>query len=338
MYSRFKKLYPLLFITAIIAGCERLTSSGNDNDNLPPTVPGGVNIFYSQDGTIGIEWILNNEYDIKSYQVYRSINDSLHFRLIASVYSDYFIDDSLEYDTTYYYYVTALDNDNNESEPSKILSAKPVNINSPRKPAYPEINARNWLDSISIYLNWTSNTEGDISYYEIHRSEVKDFTPGGETLIGTSRTNSYQDKYDLKLYTYYYYKIIAVDKDKLKSQASDEIYDTIFGVPELLFPSDDSTVSYFNYFKIKAIAMPARYKIVLQTNEYFGEIWTKEFDSDIVNDTISILFDASYIELHKNYYWRIITYSFNNNQPNSISGLYRFSLKEQSKTGLNHFK
>jgi hypothetical protein len=328
MYFRFKKLCFFLIITALIAGCDRQSSSVNENDELPPSVPAGVNIFYSQDGTIGIEWILNNEYDIKSYQVYRSINDSLHFRLIASAYSDYFIDDSLEYDTTYFYFVTALDKHNNESGPSKLLSATPVNKKNPGKPAYPEINARNWLDSISIYLSWVANPESDISHYEIHRSEQKDFTPGNETLVGTSETNYYQDKSDLKFYFYYYYKIIAVDKGNLKSTASDENFDLIFEIPQLLYPTDKSLVNYFNYFLIKAVAVPAKYKIVLQTNEYFGEIWTKEFDSNIVNDTISILFDASYIELYKDYYWRIITYSGNSIQPNSISRLYRFTLKE----------
>ncbi|RJP63824.1 MAG: hypothetical protein C4539_15565 [Ignavibacteriales bacterium] len=328
MYFRFNKFCCFIIITALIAGCERQSSSVNDNDELPPAVPAGVNIFYSQDGKIGIEWILNNEYDIKSYQVYRSENDSLHFRLIASAYQDYFVDDSLDYDTTYFYYITALDNDNNESEPSKFVSAKPANKNNPGKPAYPEINARNWLDSISIYLSWANNPESDISHYEIHRSEQQDFTPGSETLLGISLTNSYSDKYNLKLYTNYYYKIIAVDKGNLKSGASDEIYDSIFEIPRLLYPSDKSLVNYFNYFLIKAVAVPAKYKIVLQTNEYFGEIWTKEFESNIVNDTISIIFDADYIELYKDYYWRIITYSNNSLKPNSISGLYRFTLKE----------
>jgi len=327
MCFRFKRYYFILLIVAL-TGCERPTSSDSDHDELPPSTPAGVNIFYSQDGTVGIEWLLNNEYDVKQYKVYRSVNDSLHFLLIGSASYDYFIDDSLEYDTTYFYYVTAIDDNDNESIPSKILNAKPANVRSPGKPAYLEINARNWQDSISIYLTWGKNSEGDISHYEIHRSESKDFTQDSTTLIGKSKINSYQDKNNLKLYNNYYYKIIAVDKGNLKSTASEEIYDAIFAVPGIIYPLDNSVVKYFNYFLIKSVAMPAKYKIVLQTNEYFGEIWTKEFESNVINDTISILFDASYIGLNINYYWRMITYSGNSLQPNSISRLYKFSLKE----------
>lgn len=328
MCFRFKKYYFNLLILAMLTGCERPTSSDSDSDELPPSTPTGVNIFYSQDGTVGIEWLLNNEYDIKSYKVYRSVNDRLHFLLIGSVSYDYFIDDSLEYDTTYFYYITAIDDNDNESLPCKILNAQPVNVSNPGKPTYLEINARNWLDSISIYLTWKRNTDGDISHYEIHRSESVDFTIDSTTLIGTSKINFYHDKNNLKLYNNYFYKIIAVDKGKLKSSASEEISDVIFASPEIIYPLDNSIVKYFNYFLIKSVAMPAKYKIVLQTNEYFGEIWTKEFETNVINDTIPILFNASYIELNTNYYWRMITYSGNRLQPNSISRLYKFSLKE----------
>lgn len=328
MYFRFKKYFHILLIITLFAGCERPTSSDSGNDDLPPSAPNGVNIFYAQDGTVGIEWLLNNEYDVKSYKIYRSLNDSLHFKMLSASSSDYFIDDSLEYNTTYFYYVTAIDNSNNESEPSKIINAKPENVKAPRAPTYLEINARNWLDSISIYLKWKSNAEGDISHYDIYRSTIEDFTPDSTTLIGFSETNSYDDKNNLKFYERYYYKIIAVDKGNLKSTASEEIYDVIYAIPKVIYPLDNSVTQYFNYFRIEAVAMPAKYKIVLQTNEYFGEIWTKEFESNVVNDTVSILFDASYIELNTNYYWRIITYSENSLQPNSISRLYKFSLKE----------
>lgn len=63
-------------------------------------------------------WQNNRESDLAFYKIYRS-TDSVNFSFIAQTYENIFADKELDYDTTYYYYITAVDNSGNESEPSQ---------------------------------------------------------------------------------------------------------------------------------------------------------------------------------------------------------------------------
>ncbi|MCX6149485.1 MAG: hypothetical protein NTX22_03055 [Ignavibacteriales bacterium] len=327
MSLSFKK-YFLLFILPIVFGCDRVTSNNFNDDGLPPAVPANLNIFYAQDGTIGLEWKRNSEVDLKGYNIYRSINDTANFIKIYFTSSDYFYNDSLYYDSTYYYYISAVDNENKESRRSNIVSEKPINYKAPDTPRNLEINARNWIDSISIFLKWDANFESDVAGYLVFRSESPDFNPDNNTFIGNTKVNSFTDKNNLELYKIYYFKIKAIDKGGLESNSSLQVSDLILGTPKILFPKDNSTVNYFTNFLITALPFPTRYKIVVQTNQYFGEIWSKEFESSVVNDTISISFDANYITANTIYYWRIATYSANSLEPNSITNLFSFIIKQ----------
>jgi hypothetical protein len=128
----------------------------------------------------------------------------------------------------------------------------------------------------------------------------------------------------LELAKRYYYIIRAVDRGGLLSTESDIVSDEIYDCPGLIYPVNNSTLQYFTSFKIFALTHPANYKIILQENQFFGEVWSKEFNSDIVNDTINILFDYPYVRSNITYYWRIVTFS--SIEPNSISTLNNFEL------------
>jgi hypothetical protein len=326
MYLNYKFYFCALLIP-FLYGCDRVTSSNGTDDNLPPAIPVNLQVFFAQDGTIGIEWKSNNEYDIKGYNIYRSINDTLHFSNIYFTENNYFYDDTLSYDTTYYYCITAVDNEDMESNRSIIIFIQPINFNPPTTPDNLEINARNWQDSISIYLKWSPNPESDIAGYEIFRSESSDFIPDSSNMIGLSKNTFYADNKNLELYKNYFYKIRALDNGGLGSNYSQEISDLILEIPEIYYPEDKSVVHYFYNFKIKALSVRATYKIIVQTNEYFGEIWSKEIESTVAEDTLSIPFDINYINYDTPYYWRIITYS-NSTEPNSISKLHSFIIKQ----------
>jgi hypothetical protein len=326
MFLKCKKYYPILFLP-IIFGCDRVTSNNNSDSGLPPAVPVNVQVFFAQDGTVGIEWKNNVEVNLTGYNIYRSINDTLKFIKIYFTSQNYFFDDSLSYDTTYYYYITAVDDQYRESDKSIIISAKPVNISPPSSPLNLSINARNWINDISIFLKWYPNPESDIAGYQIFRSENQNFIPDSSNLIGFTGTISYSDKTNLELYKYYYYVILAVDKGGLKSDPSQEVSDLILGIPEINYPVNGSMVPYFDNFQIKSLQVPATYQIVVQTNEYFGEIWSNELNSNVINDTINIPFDINSIDTDVPYFWRIITYS-NGSEPNSISPLFSFTLKQ----------
>lgn len=330
MSSKSNSLTLSLFFLSLMAflyGCKRDTSVTEPDTGLPPAVPSGLMVVAAHDGSVLIDWRPNQEANLQGYNLYRGVNDSLSFKKILFTTDSYFLDDSLSYDSTYYYKVSALDDNGKESERSYFVKARPVNINAPLTPSSLEINARNWLDSLSVFLKWQPNSEGDILNYEVYRSETSNFTPSKDNLVGTALGPSFLDKTGLKPYVNYYYRILAVDKGGLKSNPGSEVSDMILGVPEAIFPKNGSLVDYFDNFVIKAVSIPAHYKIILQSNEYFGEIWSRDFTSSKTNDTILVKLDAVQLNTNTDYYWRIVTFTDDNSEPNSVSALNKFTIR-----------
>jgi hypothetical protein len=316
-----------ILLLLILCSCNRPLQITYSNSNIPPAVPTGVTITYASDGEIEIDWQSNFEFDLRGYNVYRC-TDGINYKFFAFTADNYFFDDSLNYDTTYYYKITAVDNSNLESSPSNKVSAKPINRYKPYQPGDVTINARNWEDTISIYLNWAQSIESDVAGYNIYKSITPSFSADSLTLIEFTKNIYYSDTSNLSLYTNYYYKIKAVDKGGLKSDESSEVNDEIFEIPKIIFPQNNSKVSPFGNFIIKTIKVPATYKIIVQTNEFFGEVWSGTVESSAIDDTLKINFNPDYIYSDKFYYWRVITFSQDNSEPNSISRLYKFIIKQ----------
>ena len=132
---------------------------------------------------------------------------------------------------------------------------------------------------------------------------------------------------NILFYQDYYYKIRVVDKGGLMSDESDLITDRVYEMATQVFPSNDSLVNYFDNFIIKTIKVPANYRILVQTNEYYGEFWSKDFSSSSVDDFINVKFNPPYLYPFVYYYWRVITFSNNSSEPNSISPLYKFKVR-----------
>lgn len=321
------KAFALVFMALFIYGCQRDTSVSEPDTGLPPAVPAVPQVVAAHDGSVLIDWRPNAEPNLKGYYVYKGVNDSLRLKRVFFTSDSYFYDDSLSYDSTYYYKVSALDMSGKESQQTSLLRARPINLNAPREVSTLVVNARNWIDSLSVFLKWEPNQEGDISGYEVYRGESEGFTPGSDNFIGNASGPQFLDRQNLKPYVTYYYKLITTDKGGLKSKAGNEVSDMILGIPEALFPANGRQVDYFDNFIIKGISVPAHYKIVLQSNEYFGEIWSREFDSSVTNDSIRVKIDGIQLNTNTVYYWRIVTYSNGNSEPNSISALYNFTIR-----------
>ncbi len=326
MFSKFNFLF-ILFLSVIIAGCGRQANINQAADSVPPAVPDGLRIAYASDGLIALEWQNNVEADLSGYNIYRS-TDSLSFSNIGFTSNNYYFDDSLNYNTTYYYKITAVNISKMESQPTSVISAKPINRYPPSAPRGLSINARNYEGKLSVYLSWIPNSEGDIAGFNIYKGVSNSFTADSSTFIGFTNNINFSDTLNLSLYTHYYYRIKAVDKGGLLSDPTYIVNDEIYGMPQAVFPQDGAQTNYFNNFLIKAIAEPAAYQIIVQDNVYFGQFWSTQFSSSIVNDTISVNFNPTYLDANYTYYWRIATYSPGSNQPNSISPLYKFIIKQ----------
>ncbi len=321
-----KYSYLILPFFAIIIGCERPTGYNQTDSGIPPAVPASPAVYAAYDGTVLIYWQNDPEADLKGYNVYRS-TDSVNFAFLAFTSDNSFVDDSLNYNTRYYYRITALDIWNNESSPSVVISAVPENKYAPYAPAGISINARNWEGQESVYLSWNPNPESDIAGFRIYRSTAVGFNADSSSYIGYTDKLEYKDTVNLKLYQTYYYALKAVDKGGLISSASGEVNDEIFGIPQIVFPKDGETTSYFQQFIIKAVDNPAKYEIIVQDNEYFGELWSTDFNTAETGDTLYVPFTANYV-YPGTYYWRVATYSDNGSGPNSISKLYKFIIKQ----------
>lgn len=324
--KRIRIASALLLSLLLYNGCERPIQTVGDS-NIPPAVPTGLYVYYASDGEITIDWQSSSQADIKGYNIYRR-TDSTESKKIDYTADSYYFDDSLDYNVTYYYKITSVNIWNGESAFTNEVSATPINRYNPLKPTGLQINARNWEGDISVYLEWYQGYESDIKGYNIYRSTSPAFVSDSSNFIGFTDETNFSDTLNINLYTMYYYKIRAVDKGNLISDESEEVNDLVLGIPEVIYPQDNSTVQPFNQFIIKAIHLPATYRIGVQTNQYFDEVWSTSVETNITDDTLKIDFTPSSLEFNKTYYWRIATYSGNSQDPNSISRIFTIRFKE----------
>ncbi|MEW6016154.1 MAG: hypothetical protein AB1690_12660 [Candidatus Zixiibacteriota bacterium] len=94
-------------------GCEENTTEYVYID-YTPAVPQGV-YSITGDEAVYLFWLPVRESDLAGYRVYRSVNDDEYF-YIGSAASTEYVDRNVINGNTYYYAVTAIDDDGNESE------------------------------------------------------------------------------------------------------------------------------------------------------------------------------------------------------------------------------
>jgi endoglucanase len=93
-------------------------------DTDPPAAPTGLTATAVSASQIDLDWNDNNEQDLYSYCVYRSLTPGGPYEMVAAdVTQSAYSDVGLEDDTTYYYVVTAVDTSGNESDESNEASA-----------------------------------------------------------------------------------------------------------------------------------------------------------------------------------------------------------------------
>ncbi len=313
-----RKIVFLFVVIIFIFGCSREMDEVIGPDTNPPSPPQGLYIYFAGDGMVILIWQSNREPDLAFYKIYRGV-DSLNFSYIGKANENMFTDKGLDYDTTYYYYVTAVDNSGNESEPSSIVSAKPVNIYPPERPYGLTVNAHNDPDGIYFDLSWYKNPDGDIKFYKIFRSQTPNFSVADSNFVGISPVNFYRDTFNLSINQRYYYKIVAVDKGGLESKPSYEDDDIILKSPELLFPYDNSIIEPNVIFKWKKVENATGYVVLVSTSRFGNEIWRKVIYSQGYSDTISVAYSGPSLYNGKTYFWKIATFTKDDNIINSIS-------------------
>lgn len=129
-------------LALVFAGCGGAGANGGSEDpssdeSAPPEAPGGLEAE-SEDGAVALSWETVGADDLEGYYVYRgttSLNEvSNRDPITESSISDVsYVDDAAENGTKYYYRVTAVDEDDNESDPSSEATATPFS-NPPERP------------------------------------------------------------------------------------------------------------------------------------------------------------------------------------------------------------
>ena len=114
----YRILMPFFLISSYLCsiGCGSSEDDYVEPDTEPPAIPRGVESI-TGNGQVTIEWFPNGESDLAGYTIWRSL-DNETFNLLESVSADEFqyIDRDVRNGTIYYYAVSALDLEGNESD------------------------------------------------------------------------------------------------------------------------------------------------------------------------------------------------------------------------------
>ena len=228
-----------LIVLLIFSGCKRDELILNEDSSRLPV--SDLKVDYAFDMKIGLSW---GDADYNGYYyIFIAKNspeiDSMKFFTWSS---ERYADINVENYETEYFFAVSKSMDNNSSIFSNIVSAKAINIYNPGSPIFLNSTSIN-SDSAQINLGWT-NRDNDISYAEIYRNETGIFNYSANELVG--KTNSplaFEDLYNLKVNTTYFYSIILYDFGGLKSEPSIPFSNLIMDKPEIIFPPDNQDVS-----------------------------------------------------------------------------------------------
>ncbi len=182
----------------------------------PPAAPDGLTATSDPDGSITLDWWQNSEADLASYKVYRSTVSGGPYTLLANnVTTNSFNDNAATLGTTYYYVVTAVDIDDEESTQSFETFATAFDSLPPEAPINLSANAG---DAV-VTLNWGDSFEPDFAEYAVYRSTTDG---SGYALLTDGLTSSDYTDTSVTNGTTYYYVVTASDMSGNESVNSNQ--------------------------------------------------------------------------------------------------------------------
>jgi hypothetical protein len=254
-------------------------------DTIPPETPRNFTLLGGGDGQAFLRWTANTELDLDSYRIYRSINSLTAFKLIASTRQTEYVDRFLDYDSTYYYYITAIDRSGNESPPSSIIDVQPLNVSAPQPPRNVVVSGYNnpSINSIEIRISWTPPDIGDLKNYYIYRGNDSDFVVNNSSFIDSTNVGIYVDK-NVQVNSKYHYKIVAIDKGFKTSLPSKSNGDMVLVNPQIISPANLSRFTEPRVFKWTEVENAVSYKVFIGRGPLSDVIWSssKTKDTEII--------------------------------------------------------
>lgn len=316
----------IICIAFFLGGCESTPPLAPFNSGLPPAVPENLRVTTATDGVVILRWWENIDPEYSSYKIYKSINDSSRLTFYREVRTNFFRDEGLFYDSTYWYAVTAVGRNGMESKTSRVVSAKPGNNFDPVLPSYIVIKPVNFEGRLMVTFEWSKDDNPDLKGLEVYRSVIQGFSPLPADLVTVLDTITDTDSLALSPEVNYYYRFRITDKGGRFSEFSDER--RVFLYPSIVksFPVNDAALPLFDIFMFQALPHDLEYSIILYESPLVNEVWrSTRYRSSEAGD-LFIPFMASYIGLNKKYYWRVAAYQPGESTPVIWSDLSSFQI------------
>lgn len=186
MKKIFLMLALVIGLTFIFSGCEDKEYVVRP-DHTPPSRPKGI-YSITADEAVYLYWEENDEGDFKEYRVYRKVEGNNNYYRIAITEKAEYVDQNVANGITYYYAVTAKDENGNESDFSDVVNdtPRPEGFNRTLddrfyKPSsagfdFSASEVLDWEDAdADIYLEYDSNLEAFFLCVANNQTDIQDF-------------------------------------------------------------------------------------------------------------------------------------------------------------------
>jgi len=194
---------------------EEASATTDSIPGTPPEPPTSLTATAVSSTQINLSWADNSDNET-GFKIERDFVQIDTVGVGVTGYSDAGLDPS----TTYTYRVRAYNDDGNSGYSNNASATTAPDTTPPAPPSGLSATA---ISSSRIDLSWTPNTEGDLEYYNVYRSDVG--------LIGSPVGNSYSDT-GLSAETTYTYEVTAVDTSDNESGHSVDASATTLSEPE----------------------------------------------------------------------------------------------------------
>ncbi len=221
-FSDLRMKFRISYRAVVVSFSLFLLGSGNlfaQLDTIPPAAPFGLTATASV-ADVYLVWDKNNDSDFLRYRIYGGITPNPGTLIDSSSNNNLDttkIISGLTNGTTYYFRVTAVDTNGNESGFSNEVSATPRDTIPPAQPA----NLTASVVSATIHLVWDSSAAGDREQFVLYRSLTNGFTvPSSDSAAGISPDAVSYDDSTVVSGNVYYYRVVAVDSSGNRSTPS----------------------------------------------------------------------------------------------------------------------
>lgn len=309
LISKVKSPTAIIVLLHLIIGvgflsCGKITAPA---DTEPPRTPANFTLFGGGDGQASFRWTRNTESDFANYIVYRAVDSPENFTKIAETTENEFVDQFLDYERVYYYYLTAIDFAGNESAPTPILDVRPVNVSSPSVPTNVIVFGHNYpnLNQVELKISWNPPAASDLWKYFIYKSDQPAFDVSESTLLDSTTVSIYFDR-DVKPGDTFYYRIAAMDLGRRVGIPSTAASDVV--LQKVILESPSNRIQFSSPYKFSwfPVDKAVNYQVFVAKSPLADVVWT----SAKVTDT-SLFYNGNVLTPGALYYWWVGAYSKN---------------------------